>query len=118
LKCKGPLNIGAVNNIGKMIAQENAADYAIPRGVGEVGKEVDNLVGAYHDLWRRPFPTGLEKGQILTAAVFERLMRTLLDSFEQEPRAAIAKYGSTTINLSIVLQANRRVQPLAQFVTE
>jgi len=112
--CPGALSV-AVNNLGNILSRENAADSSVSRAVGEVDKEVDRLVSAYHDLWRRPFPSGLEKGQILTAAVFERLMRTLLDSFEQlvmaidEPGEAIARYGTTTINLAIVLQVDEEI---------
>lgn len=112
--CPGAMT-ASVNNMGKVVSQADATDYAISQVVGKVGKEVDELISAYHDMWCRPFPDGLEKGQILISAVFERMLRTLLDSFEQivmvvqEPREAVVRYGTSTINLATVFQADEEI---------
>jgi len=73
-------------------ASNDLFDRLLPQGVG--GKELNagidalrqaaaKLVDVYHDLWRRPFPPGLEMGQILLANVFERLLRDYLRALEQ-----------------------------------
>jgi hypothetical protein len=49
------------------------------------------LADSYHELWRRPFPPGLEMGQILLSAVFERPMRDYLD--------ALSIYATTNSSL-------------------
>lgn len=74
-------------------ALESAENYFHSvRELGEAGgnlsaddllKTAEGMVAGYHCLWERPFPLGLEKGQILAAAVLERPMRDLLRGLER-----------------------------------
>lgn len=55
----------------------------------------------------RPWPDGMESGRLLVAAIMKRLMRDLLDLFEQvrfvilEPEKAVVRYGGTKIDLTM-----------------
>ena len=51
---------------------------------------VEKMVAGYHLLWERPFPHGLEMGQILYAAILERPMRELLKVLEEERASLVA----------------------------
>jgi hypothetical protein len=55
-----------------------------------LNQAVEKMVEGCHLLWERPFPPGLEMGQILYAAILERPMRDLLRVLEEEGGSLVA----------------------------
>lgn len=72
----------ASNDLFDRLLPQDVDESSINAGVVKLHLALAELVNNYHKLWRRPFPPGMEMGQILLSAVFERLMRDYLDALE------------------------------------
>lgn len=63
-----------------------AVTQKMAQAVGSVDESflenIDLLVSAYHEFWRRPFPVGFESGQKVSSAIMERALRNMLKTFE------------------------------------
>jgi len=110
------------NRLGQNLCWENATDDQICQAVEEVQSIIEELVEIYRSLWQRPFPPGVEKGQILCSAVIERIMRTMLEHFEQavfvveKPKEAVARFGSVEVHLQLVLEADKKIEAFNQWL--
>jgi hypothetical protein len=111
------------NRLGQTLCWEDATDDQICQSVEEIRSVVAELVDIYRSVWQRPFPPGAEKSQILCSAVIERIMRTMLEHFEQavfvveRPKEAVARFGVAEVHLQLILEADKEIDALNQWVT-
>lgn len=112
------------NRLGQTLCREDATNDEICQAVKEVKAIIEDLVEVYRSVWQRPFPPGAEKGQILCSAVIERIMRTMLEHFEQAvfvvemPKEAVARFGVAEVQLQLVLEADRELEALNQWIAD
>ncbi len=107
--------VSTFNRLGQILARVDVTDSQIGEAVKELTAIVEELVEIYRRLWHRPFPSGQEKGQLLFSAILERVMRSILENFEQittvvdRPKEAVARFGVAAIPLQLVLEADEEI---------
>lgn len=72
-------------------------------------------VEVYHDLWSRPFPQGLERGQPLFGAVMEKPLRILLRHLE---RAFERESATDELPDEVVLEADEEIERVTEWLDE
>lgn len=88
------------NDLFDRLLPQGAAEPAMNASFTALRAAVAELIDSYHTLWRRPFPSGLEMGQILLSAAFEKPMRDYLTALEN------------VLNATSKAEAGRAEQPV------
>jgi len=89
----------------QVLAKENVDDNIIWNSVQSISTPLFNLVSLYHFIWSRPFPSGMEQGQPLLAAMVERVIKDYIDMLDdvilvtKDPEKAVKKHGSLTVRM-------------------
>jgi len=100
-----------VESLSKILSlpEEEVGIKQIKDSMGQVAAVVEQLIGMFHKLWKRPFPSQFANGQSLASAMLERPLRDLLGLFEavveaaEDPDAAVVKYGNKRIEFNLTL---------------
>lgn len=104
-----------------LAADADPTDAEIRQAFQRVASPVRRLLQVHHTLWQRPFPTGLEPGQVLLAEIMQRPLRDVLAMFERmlavidDPASALDADGSLTIRFHLHLEADREVKAFTRW---
>lgn len=80
---------------------------------GQFIEALQRAVEIYHNLWRRPFPEGLERGQALFGAVMEKPLRILLRHLEGVPERETA---ADDLPDEVVLEADEEIERVVEWL--
>jgi len=92
----------------EILAKEYAPRETVRRAVTRIEEPLLNMITCYHDFWKRPFPAGLEEGQMLFTAILKKPVEEYLEQLEMilfiidNPGEASEKYGINSIELKTV----------------
>ena len=81
----------------------------------ELLEKIDALIAIYHDFWRRPFPDGLARGQILLSGIMEQMLKILLKTFEQMIKLDCSNIDNP-VTVEIVLQVDTEREKFVKWI--
>ena len=101
--------VTATDNLtAEVLAKKYAPRETIRQAVTRIEEPLLNMIACYHDFWKRPFPVGLEEGQMLFTAILKKPVEEYLEQLEMilftidNPGEASEKYGINSIALKTV----------------
>ncbi|OPY77316.1 MAG: hypothetical protein A4E64_01170 [Syntrophorhabdus sp. PtaU1.Bin058] len=101
--------VTATHNLtAEVLAKEYVPRETIRQAVAQIEEPLLNMIGCYHDFWKRPFPAGLEEGQMLFTDILKKPVEEYLGQLEMilftinNPGEASDKYGIDRIELRTV----------------
>lgn len=112
----------SMNKLGEVFAEDEPTMEIIRPAVHDLSKPCKALVDIYNDHWSNSYAEGYETGQVLLSAVLEKILRTIYKSLQQiaetvdNPAAVVERTGTVTINLQIVLEADRELELFNQWM--
>ncbi len=104
----GDLAKASDNLTAEVLAKEYATREAIRQAVSRIEEPLLNMVTCYHSFWKRPFPVGLEDGQMLFTAILRKPVEEYLEQLEMilftinNPDEASERYGIDRIELKAI----------------
>ena len=108
----------------KVLMKEYAPRETIRQAVVLIGEPLLNMITCYHDFWERPFPAGLEEGQMLFTAVLRKPVEEYLKQLERtlftinNPDEASEKYGTSRIELETVFHIEDEVSSFLEWLNK
>lgn len=102
------LAAAAHNLTAEVLAKEYAPRETIHQAVARIEEPLLNMMSCYHDFWKRPFPAGLEEGQMLFTDILKKPVEEYLEQLEtimfaiNNPGEASEKYGIDRIELKAI----------------
>jgi hypothetical protein len=77
-----------VLDLDELLAKNEVTTGEMKSAIHKVRKVVNDLAEAYHAIWRRSYPYGMERGQLLAGSMTERILKTIYAGFEELVQAA------------------------------
>lgn len=93
------------NLTAEVLINEYVPGETIRQAVARIEEPLLNMLTCYHDFWKRPFPVGLEEGQMLFTAILRKPVEEYLGQLEkilfiiENPHKTSEKYGISSVNL-------------------
>lgn len=113
-----------VLDLAELLAENEVTAEEMKDAIYRVRKVVSKLAGKYHDIWGRSYPYGMERGQLLTGSMTERVLKTIYTGFEglvqavENPESAVGNAGSPCVAINMDFSFNPEVHEFERFTGE
>lgn len=110
------------NLTSEVLRKENVPGETVRLATARIEEPLLNMLNSYHDFWKRPFPHGLEEGQMLFTAILRKPIEEYLKELEgfmfviNNPDDAPEKYGTDMIGLKTVFNIEDEVKTFHEWL--
>lgn len=113
-----------VMDLAELLSKNEVTDEKMKSAVNKLRKVVSKLSEKYQDIWRRSYPYGMERGQLLVGSMTERILKTINNGFEElvktveNPESAIGNAGSPCVAINMDFSFNPEAHEFERFCEE
>jgi hypothetical protein len=106
----------------EVLLKRHAPRETVRQAVALIEEPLLNMLTSYHDFWKRPFPPGLEEGQILFTDILRKPVEEYLKQLENvlsvidSPEEAPGKYDAGIIELKTVFNIRDEVNAFHEWL--